>query len=195
VVSATEGVCHCLLTAVSVSATPRPWRIPALSASSARAVGQDEQAFAPVAGAGFGRCEYSARNAEAHCFQWRDEGGELPVRIPWDVLAEDNSRPHFLDDAQDLVDEESVVVGALSLASGAVRLARVARSEDIHASAPRQAVEGCEIVPDRCRIQGRVFHPRHERGRRTGFPLDVTHSSITGFGDLHSEVEAAGSGT
>lgn len=66
--------------------------------------------------------------------------------------------------------------------------------DDIHEAAPRSAVEGGNVVPDRRAIQGRVFHPCHERGRCVGFPLDVTHSSISWGGDMESEVKTSGSG-
>lgn len=56
------------------------------------------------------------------------------------------------------------------------RLARVARTAEIHASAPRAAVEGAKIVPNRSRTQRRRSHPRHEAGRRFGIALDVTHN-------------------
>ncbi len=62
--------------------------------------------------------------------------------------------------------------------------------DDIHASTPRFAVEGGNIVPDRRAIQGLVFHPCHESGRRIGVPLDVTDSSIVGDGDVEAEIEA-----
>lgn len=58
------GVGHSLATAVSVSAMPRPCRVPELSASSARAVGQDEQALALMVSASFFRREQSRRNPE-----------------------------------------------------------------------------------------------------------------------------------
>ena len=81
---------------------------------------------------------------------------------------------------------------ALALARNAERLTRIAASEDIHRSAPWVAIEGSNVVPDRCRIQGRVFHPRHEGGRSIGFPLDVTHSAIPGAGNGEPEVDPAG---
>lgn len=73
----------------------------------------------------------------------------------------------------------SRVLLLLSLACGRERLARVARRDEIHDSTPRAAIEGREIVPDRSRIQGLFFHPRHEAGRSVGFPLDMAHSSIS----------------
>ena len=80
--------------------------------SEVRTVGHEEQPLASVGSAHFGRAEYSDRNAVAQPLQCRDEGGELSVRVPRDVLAEDTGRPHFRDDANKLFDEEAVVVGA-----------------------------------------------------------------------------------
>ena len=73
-------------------------------------------------------------------------------------------------------------------------LAGVPASEDIHCSTPRAAIEGSNIVPQRCFIQGLVFHPRHEGGRSICFPLDVTNSAIPGTGDGEPEVDPSGSG-
>lgn len=64
----------------------------------------------------------------------------------------------------------------------------------MNAAAPRSAVEGSQIVPYRRWSQGLVVHPRHESGRRVGFPLDVTHSAIGGLGDVQAKVEAAVAG-
>lgn len=79
-----------------------------------------------MAGTDLGRAEYSDRNAVAQSFQCRDDGGELPVEVPRDVLAEDTIRPNFIDDAHDLIDEETVVIGTEPLAGVAVGLAGVA---------------------------------------------------------------------
>ena len=90
--------------------------------------------------------------------------------------------------------EVARIVRAPALAGDAERLARIARRDEIHRTAPRPAVEAGKIVPDRRLIQGLVFHPRHEDGRGEGVPLDVTHSTVSGFGQRKSEVEAAGAG-
>ena len=78
-----------------------------------------------------------------------------------------------------------------TLSGEAEGLTGVAGREDMNAAAPWLAVEGFEIVPYRCLIQGRVRHPGHESGRRVSFPLDVTDSSISGLGDEYAEVEAS----
>jgi hypothetical protein len=90
--------------------------------------------------------------------------------------------------------EVARVVRAAALSRDGERLARIARSDDVHRAAPRAAVEGSNVVPDNSLIQDRVFHPRHENGRGEGVPLDVTHSTISGDGDGEPEVEPAGAG-
>ena len=114
--------------------------------------------------------------------------------MPADVLEETNAGFDLAHDTGDVGPEVSWVFVS-ELASGdAERLARIAAMDDIHQAAPRSTVEAGNVVPDRRAIQGRVLHPRHERGRRVGFPLDVTHSSISGVGDVEAEVETSGSG-
>jgi len=70
-------------------------------------------------------------------------------------------------------------------------LAGIAGSGEMNAAAPSAAVEGGNVRPDRSLIQGLVFHPRHESGRRKCFPLDETDSSIAGLGDVQAKIEAA----
>lgn len=114
--------------------------------------------------------------------------------MPADILEEAEGRFGFAHDAGDVRPEMSRVFVA-ELASGdAERLARIAAMDEIHHAAPRSAVEGGNVVPDRRAIQGRVRHPRHERGRRVGIPLDVTHSSIGWHGDMQAEIKPSRSG-
>lgn len=108
-----------------------------------------------------------------------------------DIFEKDDGRIAFADDAGNMGPEMAWIGLAKSATRDRKWLARVARSEDIHDAAPWSAVEGGKVVPDRCRIQGLVLHPRHESGRCEGFPLDVTHSAISGTGDVEAEVEPA----
>lgn len=111
-----------------------------------------------------------------------------------DVFEEYESGIAFPDDAGDMGPEMARISFAEAPSGNREWLARVARSEDIHEAAPWSAVEGGNVVPDRCRIQGLVCHPRHESGCCEGFPLDVTHSPVSGTGDVEAEVEPAGTG-
>lgn len=107
------------------------------------------------------------------------------------VLKEDESRLHFTHDACDVWPEPPVVVCASLLPGDRPGLAGESSSDEIHAAAPRSAVEGSEIVGDRRLIQGLVFHPRHESGRCVAVPLNNTHKTgSTGDGELESESDA-----
>jgi len=71
----------------------------------------------------------------------------------------------------------------------AKRLTRPRGSDEIHLFAPRFAVKGLEIVPDRSVIHGLVFHPRHDNGLTEGFPLNVTYRDGSSKDSLDSKVE------
>lgn len=146
----------------------------------ALAVGEDEEPLAPVGRADFRRREEARRKAVAHADQSSGDVGEPEAEMMGDVLEEDEGRFGLSDDPSDMRPEVARIVRAPALARDGERLARIARSDDIHRAAPRAAVKGGNVVPDRRSIQGRVFHPRHEDGRGVGVPLDMTQSAISG---------------
>lgn len=110
--------------------------------------------------------------------------------MAFDVLGKDGTGLDLADDPRDVRPQVTGIMLPPSLSGEAERLTGIAGSEDMNAVAPRSAVEGFEIVPYRCRSQGLVRHPRHESGRRMGFPLDVTSSPISGLGNVDAEIEA-----
>jgi len=143
----------------------------------------------------FRRREEACRKAVAHADQSAGDFGETEAEMMGDVFEEDEGRLAFANDAGDMRPEVARVFRPLPFARDGERLARIARSDDVHRAAPRAAVEGSNVVPDRCRIQGRLFHPCHENGRGVGFPFDMAHSSISRHGDCEPKVESAGAGT
>lgn len=125
-----------------------------------------------------------------------DNLGEACGNKFWRVLEEDKAGGALIDDASNAGPEPSIVFESAASSGDRERLAWEARSDDIHDPMPRAAVEGREIVPDRREIQGRVFHPRHEAGRRVRVDLNMTNSSVSpSQGKPESEVKAANSGT
>ena len=142
----------------------------------------------------FSRREQSFRNAVAQAFQLFSDLAITEVEMIGDVLEEHPNRSAFRDDPGDVRPEVARVVRSPTLARDTERLARIARTDEIHRAAPRPAVEAGKVCPDRRLIQGLVFHPRHEDGRGKGVPLDVTHSTVSGLGQDKSEVEASGAG-
>lgn len=111
-----------------------------------------------------------------------------------DVLEEAPFGLHFADDAGDIGPEVAGVVLAQAAAREGEGLAGIAGSDDMNAAAPRSAVEGSEIVPDRSRSQGRVCHPGHESGRGETVSLDIAHSAISGFSDVQTEIQSSDAG-
>ena len=156
--------------------------------------GQDEEPLALVGRADFRRREEACRKLVAHADQSAGDFGEAEAEMMGDVLEEHEGRFDFADDPGDMRPEVAWVVRTPALARDRERLARIARSDDVHRAAPWAAVEGSNVVPDRSLIQGRVLHPRHEDGRGVGVPLDMTHSAISGDGDGKPEVEPARAG-
>jgi len=169
-------------------------------------VGEHEQPLALVRRADFRRREEARRNSVAHADQASGDLGKAEAEMMGNVFEEDEGWRTFPDDTGDMRPEMARVVCAFALARHAERLARVARSEDVHRATPWSAVECGNVVPDRRLRQGLVFHPRHEDGRGIGIPLDVTHSSISrcpagdasiterGAGDVEAEFHPAGAG-
>jgi hypothetical protein len=168
----------------------------------ARGVGQlvpladreDEEPLALVGRADLRRSEEACRKLVAHTDQSAGDFGETEAEMMGDILEEHEGRLDLADDAGDMRPEVARVVRAPALSRDRERLARIARSDDVHRAAPRAAVEGSNIVPDNSLIQGRVFHPRHESGCGEGFPFDMAHSTISGEGDGEAEVEPACAG-
>jgi len=147
-----------------------------------------------VACAHFSRREQSRFCVIAQLLKARCDFGKSQIDVPFDILCEDGSWPHFTDDALDFRPKVSGIVFPASLPCHAEWLARITGSEDMNAVTPRVAVEGFKIVPDRRLLQRFVFHPGHESRRRMGFPLDETNSSISGLGDTDAEFESSISG-
>ena len=161
----------------------------------ALADGEDEEPLALVGRTDFRRCEEACRKAVAHADQSCGDFGESEAEMMGDILKEDEGRFDFADDAGDMGPEVAWILGTEPSARDRERLARIARSDDVHRAAPRAAVEGSNIVPDNRLIQGRVFHPRHESGCGEGFPFDMAHSTISGECKVQPEVEPACAGT
>lgn len=158
-------------------------------------MGQDEESPAEVASADFSRAEHARCNAVAQAFKVAGDHVESQVKVAEDVFGEDPLRADLADDPGDVWPEVPGVGLAEPLARQAERLARVARSEDIHAATPRAAVEGAHVRPERSLIQGLVDHPGHESGRSVCVPLDKANSPVFWLCDVQAEFEPASSGT
>jgi hypothetical protein len=114
--------------------------------------------------------------------------------VSLDVFAPHPLGPGFVDDPGDLGPEVARVDVPSPLPGVAEGLAGIAGRDEMNAAAPRSAVEGSQIAPDSRLTQGLVCHPRHESGRSVAFPLNESHSAVSGLGDVQAEVEAGVAG-
>lgn len=144
-----------------------------------------------MASASFSRREQARFCAIAQAAKAGRDLGKSQIDVSFDILGKDDARGNLTDDPLDLRPKVPRVVTAAPLSSEAERLAGITGSEDMNAAAPWATIKGYEVAPDRSLCQGRVSHPRHESGRSMGFPLDMTHSAISGLGDVDTKVEAA----
>jgi hypothetical protein len=169
-------------------------RFPPLLSSLAVAVGHDEQSLALVAGTDLGRAEYSCRNAAAHRFQCRDQSGELSVSISGDIFAEQTRSPAFIENSDDLLDEEPVIGGAEALSGVAVGLARIAANDAIHEASKLSSVERGDVRPHSRLSQLARRHARDQCAGGICFPFHVSDAARSGSGDVNTEAEPADSG-
>lgn len=111
-----------------------------------------------------------------------------------DVLKERPSGPDFADEACNIGPEVARVVLAFAVAREGERLTGITGCDDMNAAAPRSAVKGSQIVPDKSRSQGRVCHPGHEDRRGKTVSLDVANSVISGFSDAQTDIQSSDTG-
>jgi hypothetical protein len=111
-----------------------------------------------------------------------------------DIFKEAPSGGDFADDPGDLGPEVAGVIFPEAVPGQAEGLAGITGRDEMNAAAPSSAVEGSQIVPYRSRSQGRVCHPRHERGRGETVSLDITHSSVSGLCEVQAEIKASDTG-
>lgn len=101
------------------------------------------------------------------------------MRVPRDVLSEDNIRPALFGNAGDFGGEEALTIGPGALSGDGVVLAGVPRSEDMNCSTPWSSVESSHVRPDRRRMKPPCFHRRDQACGGCGFPLHVADASAS----------------
>ena len=154
-----------------------------------------EEPLPDVAGANVGRSDTTPFRREPEAGKSCEDGSKSMANKPRDIFKEDEPGLALLEDPFDVGPEPTLVVGPESLAGGAERLTRESRSDDIHDSTPRAAVEGSQIRPDR-----RFTQPSRSALCRQvldgeGFPLHHADDARIRNGELESEGQTAVPGT
>ena len=95
----------------------------------------------------------------------------------WYVFQEDVARSYLVNDASGVGPEVAVVLIPKPFACATPRLAREARSDNIHASTPGSPVEYSGIVPDGSIVKESVSDPGLEDLDRVGGVFDIAYGS------------------
>jgi hypothetical protein len=162
--------------------------------SLARLVGQDEHPLAQMWRSDAGCGKHAPLRIEPQRGQVSENVSESGRKETWDVLQEHEAGSHFTNHASDFRPQPPLVVLGFSSSGETDGLAGEPRRYEIHDSAPRSAIEGLEIVPDRRSIHGLVLHPRHEQGRGESVPLNEAHGSVgVSDGELEPEFQPSDS--
>jgi hypothetical protein len=170
---------------------PNFWFGPPFSPSDARIVDQseDEKSLSLLGCANFLRCKQARRNFVAQAFKLLGDLIESEGEVTGHVFEKHDSRFSFADDAMNVGPQVARIILSATLTGEAERLARVARSEAIHDSTPRLAVEGSQIRPHRCLIQAFRFHARRQDFDSEGFPFNPTDDASPSHSQFQSEVK------
>lgn len=145
--------------------------------------------LAAMRGTNGGRGETAPFRIEPELGKVGEDVWETVPNKSGDVLQEDVARSHVSNDPGNVWPDPSLIIDTSTFPRSAEWLAGETGSDEIHASAPRCAVEGREIVPDRRLIQGRLAHPGHEDGRCVAVPFNVSHSAGGDSGESGDEFE------
>jgi hypothetical protein len=123
-----------------------------------------------------------------YCVKWSAEDARH-------VFHEEEPGSHVASDTPDVIPEPSLVGDASARSGNGDRLAREARSDEIHAATPGAPVERAEVTPDRSRVQRPLLHSRQKDLHGSGFPLHVSDHSDAGGGEGDTKLQTCGPGT
>jgi len=156
-------------------ASEPPWL---LSYPLADGVGSNPEPFPPVRGTNIVRAQHAPLRIEPRFGQVPENRSKVAApNKPWYVLQQRVPRSHFANDPDGFGPHIPLVVNSPLSPGNGERLAREARSDDIHDSTPRPPVEIANVRPDRERIEMAVFLPREQDSLPVGVMLDRADGS------------------
>lgn len=141
-------------------------------------VGQNEDAFSFVTSANGGRFEMTPLRIEPAFGKVKKDGFESSsLNKSRYVFEEAKRRFNLANDSRDVGPQPSFVLLSIASTGNTPRLTREARNDAINKPAPRPAVEGREIVPNRRVVQDSRLHKRRQLRGASGFPLHVNDNT------------------
>lgn len=155
---------------------------------------EDEQTLTAMGRTNFRRFKQAARTRETCFFQVSGDVVESLAEMPSDVLEKHDGRFTLADHSQNIGPQMSRIFSSKSFTSTAPGLARVSRSDEIHAATPRLRVEGLEIRPHRERSHDLCFHRLRQVVNGVGFPLDTADSASAFNRQFKPELQSPAAG-
>jgi len=146
--------------------------------------------------ADFCRAEYSRLNSVAFFFQFDADSWESVFEVSGHVFTE---YPEGFERAympEDVRPDMARVIFSQTLSGEAERLAWVSRSNDMYEATPRLRIECGNVIPDRKRRNGLVFHSRDHTCNGVGLPFNSAYGAIgSGQDNMKSRLKSVSPGT
>ncbi len=111
-----------------------------------------------------------------------------------DVLKEHPLGIDLANDARHVWPEVPGIFVAAPLTGAGKRLARVARTEEIHCATPWPAAKGSKVRPNRRFVQGAVLKTRRQDRAGSRFDFHIADRSSRRLSDAQSQVDPTISG-
>jgi len=162
---------------------------------------EDEQPLTKVRRANFSRREQSRRNRVTKSGQFiEDQLGRCPSigasnsEQARDVFEKHDARLRFFNDSMHVGPKVARIIDASAFSGATERLARESRSEAIHDSTPRLAIEGSQVAPNRRWSHAAFFHLAHQLCGRECFPLNAADDASAWKRQSKAVIESAATG-
>lgn len=140
------------------------------------------------------RSDESRRNSEAISLEIRPDLIKPKRKMPCDVFQKDEGGTNLLDDSVNFGPQMARIAMSAAATGLTERLARIARSDDIHRAAPRAASERVHIRPQRRCRKAAFFDRRHQSRGGERFPLHPAHDASIRKRQFEAKFEASASG-
>jgi len=157
---------------------------------------KEKETLSKMRRADFCRAEDSRLNSVTKAFEVCLDGRKTIGKVGRDIFTENQSGFKSAYMPEDVRPDMARVTFSKALSGEAERLAWISRSDDMYESTPRFRIECGNIIPDRKRRQGFVFHCRDHASNGVGLPFNSTYGAVgSGQNNMQSRFKSVSTGT
>jgi hypothetical protein len=157
-------------------------------------VGQDEHALSAVRSANIGRSKRNPLRIEPAFGKFSEYGVSCGKSENWrDVFKKHPLASNLANDSHGFVEESASGSAFKARLLSCDRQIRAGETENCssHSATIESCWEGSNVTPDRCRIQGDVFHARRQDANRRKFDLHIAAATSLWSNESDGKVESA----